>query len=766
MSDAATRFPFPPDDPDAVGQVRAAFHRLAVAAGDVSGRLSGDLTALAHGWGGDAANACGREVTANQRLVASAARALSDSDRAIQPYAVAVAGARTEIAGMRGRYDLEFAMHEARLHTIEVSSSTPAQRSAQRSDEATGWRGTLAGYTARYETVLAELARVARRCRGELEHVAERLAPVHPGQRDLDLAVRLAVDRTLPLQHADAAQRDAVHVTDLLTRAAAGDKAAARELAGYRLEATDPSFATAVADRLGPDGMIRLPAAMAQAMRDHPGDAARTRRDNAAILAFTSSVLATATDDTRQPHVTDAWLAELTRQGRTYRPLDGATGYWGYWGLAQILGAAGTQPPYSGHFMSTVGRDVVAWIRSVPPPGQAGIAAPFGPAASGLNAPGQGSDTPVRVEGPEPLLTDLLRAASTSAPAAQALLTPDDVDYLFHQRHWPDHGEQLGRAVEAGGTGADPASARVAALAVHAYADVIRSGVTHNDDHTITAHDDALAAIRDNIGRTVAAHIGDVNLSLNTQDQRPTGDEWNDGSTARFGRADLGYALLGAERDPAGYDAVLKAQMCFMKSDLERVATAPGTAATRLAAVTNAATDGANTLGYLVEARKQGLEATARAGDEARGRLSTYVDMGLSLIPTPPHIGNLDQFNVLITERIKTHRVLGAYAAAGDYTTQTQELLRQMLESTVSQHHLWPPGVDPAANTRSTDAPFLDHTTNPPTFVPLDRMSPDQYKAFVAWESLQHAITSAYRPALGTVNDGAVEYRGNVGLPG
>jgi uncharacterized protein YukE len=772
MNDAAERFPYPPDEPDAVNAVRAAFRRVAEDTRGVSGKLSGDMAALAHGWGGDAANACGHEVRANQRLVTLAAGALADTDRAIEPYARAVADARHAVDGIRARYRHGLAEHEHRLRAIDTSTRSPEQRGSDRGIEAADWRGRLARLEEDHRAVLGDLSRAARRGRADLERIAERVGPpVTPSNRgNVSLAVRMAVNRTLPLQHAAAVHADAVHVVDLLGRAAAGDKAAQQALALYKLEALDPAFATEIANTLGPDGVLRLPTAMVTAMHDHPpGD----RRGNAAVLGFMSGVLATATDSAKQPHVSDAWLAELSRQGRTLHHLDRPDrAYWGYWGLAQILGAAPATPPYSRHFMETTGRDVVSWIRSGATRGGPSAANPFDLTAGGLNSPGATHPGDGQRTGSEStLLSDLLHAAATSAPASQALLdhtppgeTTSNLDYLFHRDSWPDNGDTLGAAVETAAHGHDPESARVAAMAVHSYADVIRARVSHGDHGDLSIGDDPLSGARDSMGRMVAAHIDEIATTV-TGDDAPHGGVWASGSRPHFGQDDLSYALLGAERDPAAYKAVLDAQIATMRLDLDHVATRPGPTSVKLNAIAARAAANGKILGFILEARSLGLEGDARAADQASGRLADYVDMGLGLITPPKHVGNIDQFNVFITDRIRTHNADDTYGQAATYWAQIDVTTRQMVESTMIQHQLWSAGGDPVTDAQNAHASFIDRSKNPPTLIAPDHMTPAQYSDFVAWESKSVDIPKVHIGAETANDTGSGIFRRLVGLP-
>ena len=247
----------------------------------------------------------------------------------------------------------------------------------------------------------------------------------------------------------------------LLRLAAAGDRAAAGELAARRAELRDPRLATAVAVQLGPQGMVEIPAALAlnlMGVLADRGDLATAERSNAEVLAAAGDILAAATTPSNRPHVPAGWTARLEAEGRA-RHLISAPGtdqYYGYWALAQILRASGQDSPYSAAFVSTVGGDLIGWVRSSST-SPVNLAEPFALGPSSLNQPGVvdsgGGGRSSSVSG---LLIGLLHAAATSPQGTRVLLAAippgsesSNLSYLLSRPGywWDDAGNQLAGAL-------------------------------------------------------------------------------------------------------------------------------------------------------------------------------------------------------------------------------------------------------------------------------------------------------------------------------
>ena len=783
MTDAATLFPYPDDDPGQITAEQDTFRQLATSVGTIESQLGSDLTVLKHSWTGDAADACGAEVAGSRKVVASTARALADVATALTPYLRSVEDARAAIDALRRDYDRELTVHNRRVAAagpLEPSvPDLPSISTALAEDAA--WQRTSQALRVRYEDCVSEVTRVARRTRTELEKIGERVGEVRPGQPDLARAVEFAVSAELPMTRR---RLDAQAAAVLLRKAAAGDTAALRELARCRAEAADPEFATTLADLLGPKGLLDLPGQLVLSLmhaKISGADAwAAARNNNAAILRFLSDVLATSTTMSNYSHVPSEWVTALQREGRATHNLTDPHGahYYGYWSLAQILRAAGPAPPYSTEFMFAVGRDLMAWVRSAS--GTASIAEPFGMGTGNFNEPGVPSDDRGNVgAATSGLLIGLLHASATSPGAAQALLdtTPpgektSNLDYLLHRpgRWWSDTGNALGDSLEAAASGPEPEAAKISAMAVHLYADVVQHDVSVNDDGTVTVTDvNLIPGLRDNLARVLAHHIDDVNDAI-LRTEAPTAGVWVDVGHAQYGRNDLAYVLLDAERDAAGYNTMLAAQLGYVRQDIDSAASTSGDYSYRILQVRGRAGDDAKVLGFLLEARGQGLQGAARALDEANGQLADFATRGLGLIELPTAIAEGPTVAVtaiaaahagaFLTDWTRTHHVEQAYADSATYRSATDTIVRQMLESTVVKHDLWPPGHAPVAG--ADTASFMDSTTG--KIISLSTMTTHQYNEFQIWAHTSGTIPDLEQQTTGLQNDGAAQYKDQLGL--
>ena len=239
----------------------------------------------------------------------------------------------------------------------------------------------------------------------------------------------------------------------------AGDAVAVAKLSTRRADLRDPDAATAVANLLGPQGMIELPGSLVlslMAVKISRGSLTAANQRSEVVLGAASDILAVATAGEGRAHVTRAWLARLESEGRTRRDLGagGADPYYGYWALAQILRAAGTYPSYSDEFLSTVGCDMLAWVRNQSTkPAPVNISEPFVIGTGSMNEPGVvDGGAGNRGSSVSGLLIGLLRAAQSNRHAARRLLdavppgtVTSNLTYLLGRPAywWSDTGDQF-----------------------------------------------------------------------------------------------------------------------------------------------------------------------------------------------------------------------------------------------------------------------------------------------------------------------------------
>jgi hypothetical protein len=212
------------------------------------------------------------------------------------------------------------------------------------------------------------------------------------------------------------ARVDGAEAADLARKAAAGDRRALSRLMGFT--ADDPQFAKSLLERLGADGVITLPATLAQRLRrDMDARDPALGTDEADVqhaLKLLSKALAVGTDPSGEGYVGEPYLDRLRSQGRVEHrfPVGGPNDtYTGYQSLATLLDLSDGRPPFSARFMQAVGTDMIAYDREhrprnplprTPPP----VVPPY--------VPGMPRRTPTA---PMPDLTGLLQLGWALTPA-------------------------------------------------------------------------------------------------------------------------------------------------------------------------------------------------------------------------------------------------------------------------------------------------------------------------------------------------------------
>jgi len=788
--DAASIFPYPPDDPHVIAGVRSSFKGFAKHLSTTHGQVVSDGSVIGgKGWSGDGAAACGTEITGNAALIAAAEHAMGQVDPAIAPYATAIDTARGNIDTLRKNYIADWNAHERALTTIDNSSKTTSQKSADRSTENQSWRWTDYGAMVVYQGYLSDVDKAAKGTRKTLEAIGSNVngKKISPKSSDFDL--RQAVLTGLPLLHMQQAQKDAQTCADLAKRAAAGDPKAVAELAKYGQEASDPYFATALMNDLTAKGLVEIPGAMAKYMYDKHGIVdPQTIKNNAKVLNFLSTALATATNDTNQPHVDQAWLNDLKQEGRAQHKLPNGAHYDGYWGLGQIMEAADKKPPYGTSYLRDVGRDLVSWVRDQDKNGptypRTNADATFtgpdgqGPFSNSIDNPGQLIDE--NNPGMANPLYGLLHAAATNGQGAQQILdyTPpgqkdSDLTYLLHTHRgeWNDHGNELGNALEAATIGHDKESMKLASQAIHILG-TDAAQYAHSDGSHVSFDDysDDLSGMRDSVANILGSHINEMNFAISNKRGDPSaGNEVVDGM-AMFGAKDLSFVLLDTERDDGAYKTLLTDQAGYMRKDLDAGAGSSGTYDEKIQQLRTRAGADSYVLGYLLQGRDEALVGEGKATDEQSGAMADMVKDGLGLIPVPG--GKLaelgyDKFGSWLTDKMRTHAEIDAYGTADTYKLQNQTLVNQMVESTLVQHGVWPtdhqpPLVPPKGSTVSAADWFVDQHTH--KIIPLDKMTEAQLVAFKQWAATSGSVPDVEQQAGGTNNDGGTDYKKWLGL--
>lgn len=554
----------------------------------------------------------------------------------------------------------------------------------------------------------------------------------------------------------------------LVRQAARGDRAALEKLKDFKHLFADPYFAHELMQQLGAKRLTELPGTMSKHLADVvngdvDGDPRQIIKDNRALLGMLSDALAAATDPDNPFWTSDShyegFLDHLKQQGRSMdHELPGGNDFSGYWGLGQIMNAADNHPPYSTRFLDEIGNDMIAWDQQRQAGGPGAMYGPYhGGGPYGLfNQPGSPADQAGTQADP---LSGLLHAASTNGVGAQELLldnvpnNPDfptrfddqsNLEYLLSGRlEWADRGNDLGEAIEAATAGSDKQAAQITSQTVH----LLGEGLT-SDEGMVDAR---LGNMRDSLGAMFSNHIADVNNTVNGHSSAPGNwvhDLRDGGYGANFVDKDLALVMEFTADDKGAYQDLVNAQIGYTKQQMEAAANAPVSPDMdgadqlqfRIDGVRGAAMNGSKTLGFIVEAHAQGLTEEALAADQRNGMLADYAKQGLGLIPVPGGpVANLaaDQVTEALANQIRTNHFADARADANSYRLQTQYLMDDMIQRTMADNHLYPPGLGPEHWQESSPGysrnPFWDPGAN--RLLTPEQMGPDGAENFRKYAS-------------------------------
>ncbi|MEU4509230.1 hypothetical protein AB0G05_07035 [Nonomuraea wenchangensis] len=584
-----------------------------------------------------------------------------------------------------------------------------------------------------------------------------------------------------------AVRAEAARAAPLFTAAARGDAAALGQLAAFKQRLSDPQFATALLEHLGPQGLLAIPAAMGTRVRkalDADDDSAATvRRQNHDVLSMLSKALATATDPRGDARLGRKFLEELKQQGRAELPAPDMGGLTnpGYWSLGQILASTPKQP-YSEWFMTTIGQDMIRWDRDYLKqhrtrflPKDTDV---YNLPAPTETRPFQDSDT---IGAADPLAA-LLTVASTSRERAQALLDDKDLlKYLMSDRRpqWAmgDHGESLGTAMEAAMKGADADSKRLVVRATQILADDVKPHVSVSDSGEVEINDpsdlDRLSGMRDNMGRILAEHTDDIVTSFYKNYKRAQDHELigivNGRPIAEFHPPDIDLVLLDVASDEQGYQALLFGQIAHMRGRIDQaIATHDNTF------LRNVITNDSKALGHLLEGRKQALVGRGREADAADAAFRKVVEAGIGLVPVP-FAGQVGKVGVEAASSLFENFVKDGYAKAGNWLVEqtghgggktakgfgvaasdqkaAEQMMRQMLESSSVAHGYYDrDGLE--------KQPFVEGS--PPRVKAPHQMTRYEYDNFVSWLDRHSRVPDDFGSAQTKVRVGADEFKINM----
>ncbi|MBE1590927.1 hypothetical protein ACFPOI_07800 [Nonomuraea angiospora] len=594
---------------------------------------------------------------------------------------------------------------------------------------------------------------------------------------------RIDESRMIPAKvRAEAAQ-----AAPLFAAAARGDAGALEKLAAYKGRLSDPQFATALIEQLGPQGLFALPAAMGTRIRktlDANRDSAAIRQQNRDVLSMLGKALAAATDPTKNAHLNRKFVEELKRQGRTELPAPDMGGLTnpGYWSLGQILAAA-PKEAYSEWFMGTIGQDMIQWDRDYLKEHRTRFL-PKDTDVYNLPAPidtrpFQDSD----VIGSADPIAALMTVASTSRERAQALLDNKDLlKYLMSDRRpqWEmgDRGESLGEAMEAAMKGADADSKRLAVMATQILADEVDPHASFNDAGEVEINDpselDRLSGIRDNMGRILAEHTDDIVSAYYKNYARAKDGELtgivNGRPISEFTPPDIDLVLLDVAADEKGYQALLFGQIAHMRGRIDQAIAAHDNTFLQ-----NVITNDSKALGHLLEGRKLALVGRGKEADAADAAFRKMVEDGIGLVPIP-FAGQVGKVGLKAAETIYENFVKDGYAKAGNWLVEqaghgggktaksfgaaasdqkaAEQMVKQMLESSSVAHGYYD-------RDSLKEQPFVEN--DPPQVKAPHRMTRYEYDNFVSWLDRHSRVPDDFGSAQTKVKAGSDEFKANVG---
>ncbi|MEU8840886.1 DUF6571 family protein [Streptomyces roseus] len=414
----------------------------------------------------------------------------------------------------------------------------------------------------------------------------------------------------------------------------------------------DAEFAPDFYRRLGPDGTLEAYAKLSidastlgEAGKDRLAMVGNIQNDMGAMLGL-------ATQKSSPNHLDAVWTTGLMKAGRKEMQVTGdlTSRIYGY----QALGALLHEGKYDKDFLTSVGRDMVAFDRENPKAWEHG--SPYDP----KTVLSQGKDGS---RGFYPL-TGLMDAMSHNPDAATAffnepvrqdsngdgIVTTADkvvsgqhgkaqgmVDYMLDKESWADafdrtpshpYGEAgpaqeaLGGALEAAVSGRVPGDEDAKPVPHSKEMTTIMERVVEKigDDPSLVAQDPEekdkkprLGPLAGHFGNMAAEYIPDLQASAENGGHQIKVT----GAMAEFNKATMSRFLGAVGQDPDAYGAITNANQAFTAVLITDVVQHPGDKDLLDAAVENAVQPGGQIAGMLTEARAQNMHAeTAHTNEE------------------------------------------------------------------------------------------------------------------------------------------------------
>lgn len=723
---------YPKDDPATISDLGS---RLTTQASTLRGaqqRLIGHRAGIEGAWRDSAGSRAATEVGTVADLVHAGDTACTSAASALGTYRSALETARTEIDALRRRH--QAAVTARSDHIRQYAGRLPPDDRAAVVQEADATLATAeANLQAEYDAVMQDVTRAATTAAGTISELSRAIGAV-PGSADPQAAVAARMDATLTSLHQQAMQTKANEAADLADMVPFLSQEEAARLAEYSKYADDPAFATTFQQRLGPDGLLYLTAALTKmATGDDPPS--EHERNAGRIQQLLASTLATATNPDNEPHLDAAWIKELKEQGRE-RVDFGSYSYqpYGY----QLLGVLLKHGDYSSEFLNDVGGDMLDFERGHED--GAGIWMTNQP--SGAMYWGFHLDLIDGSGGFDPMV-GLMKGLAGNPEASKEFFggnpgaADSRLDYLLTDRPWmpdPPYGEAppdgdrqspgtdyLGRALDGATTDPprDATSATIMEAVVHHLGDdaETRDGVVEETDL-------APPNMRDSLGHMLSTYIGDVNATFDPSLDR-TGD-WDDPALpgtepphAAFSRFELMRVLADTSKDPGAYTQLYDTQRVYTALALDAAATdgnplnpnsigRDAVVEDRREAVGATAARSASVFGALDFGHNLGVEQTNEDADEAtneqlerNGAAASFVlGQVLDKVPVPGLGEGADAYINALVENSKVDSTGKTNYAIGQTYGNSQNLVTSLVHDTLYRNDIYETTQAPPASLR------------------------------------------------------------------
>jgi hypothetical protein len=571
-----TDLAYPKDDPSTVGTMITSLGGVASDLDGAQQRLLGHSQGLRGVWKDAAGGKAVAELDKLGTWVHKGSEAMQQATAALGPYKAKLVDARERIDKLRTRQSNALAERNSSVRSTQYGGMPSDVQSQVTSNANTTYTGAMNQINTEYEAIMTEVRTAAGTAAAAVGHLTSpfgTFAAGHEGD-----AVNNMLDSDLTSLHQQHMREDADKAAALAQKAPVMTDEELAQLAKYQSEMSDPAFATEFMNKVGPDGLLYLGAALTKMKPYEPmDDKAKARLASLkTIQQMLGTGLAAATDKSNDSHVDDAWINKLKDEGK--KKIDFGSYSFQPYGY-QVLGNMLKDGNYSKDFLTNIGGDMYSFEKAHPGVWQENR--PQGAMYNGysLDLDGGGFDP----------ATGLMTALGKNADASKAFFSADDpsspdgrLNYYLTKRVWDaddlpsgtvipkDHQspglDQLGNALDSATTiNRDGTSARIMEGVVHDL-----GNAPHVHDKKFGEYDAVPPAIRDSMAHMIKTYIGDAhNAEGGSGAARP--GVWNDpalpnddpNAHAFFNRDELNRIVADTGKDPDSYKTIYDAEKVY-----------------------------------------------------------------------------------------------------------------------------------------------------------------------------------------------------------